>query len=146
MPVLLQQTNHIPKDSILSDEFVSPNGNHLTKVFPSRKNRIRRGRFGFSRSCTSSNTKNGLVTVSRIFKPSRDYIVTKEFNISYRIDNPQFLTSSNFAPIIILHGGPSIPSNYLYPLVDTIPNKQRSIIFYDQLGCGKSSAPSDINA
>ena len=37
----------------------------------------------------------------------------------------------------------SLPSRYLYPLVDQVPD--RSIIFYDQLGCGQSDAPKDLN-
>lgn len=42
----------------------------------------------------------------------------------------------NRAPIIILHGGPGTPHNYLLNLSDL--SKHRSVIFYDQLGCGKS--------
>ena len=36
-----------------------------------------------------------------------------------------------------------MPSSYLYPLVDQV--RDRSIIFYDQLGCGRSDAPNDLN-
>jgi len=46
------------------------------------------------------------------------------------------------APIIALHGGPGLPSNYLLPLADAIPH--RSIILYDQLGCGQSDSPENI--
>lgn len=53
------------------------------------------------------------------------------------------LSSRQAAPIVALHGGPSIPSNYLYPLEDVVP--YRSIVFYDQLGCGKSDEPKDIS-
>jgi proline iminopeptidase len=53
------------------------------------------------------------------------------------------LSSRQAAPIVALHGGPSIPSNYLYPLEDVIP--YRSIVFYDQLGCGKSDEPQDLS-
>lgn len=34
-----------------------------------------------------------------------------------------------------------MPSNYLYPLEQVIP--YRSIVFYDQLGCGRSDEPED---
>jgi proline iminopeptidase len=44
------------------------------------------------------------------------------------------------APIVVLHGGPSLPSDYLYPLADVIP--YRSIVYYDQLGCGRSDEPT----
>lgn len=46
------------------------------------------------------------------------------------------------APIVVLHGGPGIPSNYLRPLQDTI-QPSRPILFWDQLGCGKSDRPDD---
>ena len=42
-------------------------------------------------------------------------------------------------PLIVIHGGPGAPHDYLTPhaaLAD-----QRPVIFYDQLGCGKSEQP-----
>ncbi|EJK60276.1 hypothetical protein THAOC_19400, partial [Thalassiosira oceanica] len=53
------------------------------------------------------------------------------------------LSSAQAAPIVALHGGPSVPSDYLYPLGDVVP--YRSIVFYDQLGCGKSDKPDDAS-
>lgn len=67
----------------------------------------------------------------------------KEFQISYRIFRPMALSSQKAAPIVALHGGPSLPSDYLEPLVDVIP--YRSIVLYDQLGCGKSDEPKEIH-
>ena len=66
--------------------------------------------------------------------------IKKEYNIAYRVFRPMNLSSQKAAPILVLHGGPSVPSDYLYPLVDVVP--YRSIIFYDQLGCGRSDEPS----
>mmetsp|Transcript_26140 Transcript_26140/g.54566 ORF Transcript_26140/g.54566 Transcript_26140/m.54566 type:complete len:355 (+) Transcript_26140:1-1065(+) len=63
--------------------------------------------------------------------------------LSYRIARPMSLSSRQAAPIVALHGGPSLPSDYLYPLEDVVP--YRSILFYDQLGCGKSDEPNDIS-
>jgi proline-specific peptidase len=51
------------------------------------------------------------------------------------VDNP---------PLVIVHGGPSIPSDYLFPLADNMQTN-RTLIFFDQIGCGKSSIPTDIN-
>lgn len=82
-----------------------------------------------------SSANEGLIQVSR---PDGS-----EHQLSYRIIRPMSLSSAQAAPIVALHGGPSVPSNYLYPLEDVIP--YRSIIFYDQLGCGKSDEPKDIN-
>jgi proline iminopeptidase len=45
------------------------------------------------------------------------------------------------APLLILHGGPGLPHDYLIPIASMVPN--RATVFYDQLGCGRSSAPVD---
>ena len=66
-----------------------------------------------------------------------------EHKLSYRVVRPMSLSSAQAAPLLALHGGPSVPSNYLHPLEDVVP--YRSIVFYDQLGCGKSDEPTDIN-
>mmetsp|Transcript_11668 Transcript_11668/g.15227 ORF Transcript_11668/g.15227 Transcript_11668/m.15227 type:complete len:341 (-) Transcript_11668:251-1273(-) len=65
----------------------------------------------------------------------------EEYDIQYRIFRPMNLSSQQAAPVVVLHGGPSVPSDYLEPLVDVIP--YRSVIFYDQLGCGRSDEPDD---
>lgn len=49
----------------------------------------------------------------------------------------------NKLPFIILHGGPGFPHNYLEPLEDL--GDERELIFYDQLGCGKSERPNNDN-
>lgn len=41
-------------------------------------------------------------------------------------------------PLLVCHGGPGIPSDYLFPLVELL---QRPVIFFDQLGCGRSDRP-----
>jgi proline-specific peptidase len=46
-------------------------------------------------------------------------------------------------PLLILHGGPGIPSCYLNPLA--VLASARPVIFYDQLGCGNSPAPDDTS-
>jgi len=84
---------------------------------------------------SSSTTNEGYVQVSRSDG--------SEHKLAYRIVRPMNLSSQQAAPIVALHGGPSVPSNYLYPLEDVIP--YRSIVFYDQLGCGKSDEPTDIS-
>lgn len=42
-------------------------------------------------------------------------------------------------PLLVLHGGPGFPSDYLWPLATL--GDTRPIIFYDQLGCGRSEHP-----
>lgn len=44
-------------------------------------------------------------------------------------------------PILVLHGGPGAPSYYLKPL--SALGAERKVIFYDQLGCGKSDHLTD---
>ncbi|MCB2187424.1 MAG: proline iminopeptidase-family hydrolase [Deltaproteobacteria bacterium] len=44
-------------------------------------------------------------------------------------------------PLLILHGGPGVPHDYLEPLAALAT--ERPVIFYDQLGCGNSDRPSD---
>ena len=41
-------------------------------------------------------------------------------------------------PLLVCHGGPGVPSDYLFPLVEIL---QRPVIFFDQLGCGRSDRP-----
>lgn len=44
-------------------------------------------------------------------------------------------------PLLLLHGGPGFPHDYLKPL-EALAD-QRPVIFYDQLGCGRSDRPDD---
>ena len=44
-------------------------------------------------------------------------------------------------PLLCLHGGPGMPHDYLESLADL--SDERPVIFYDQLGCGRSPAPSE---
>ncbi|MEB3353583.1 MAG: alpha/beta fold hydrolase [Cyanobacteriota bacterium] len=41
-------------------------------------------------------------------------------------------------PLLVCHGGPGVPSDYLFPLAEIL---QRPVIFFDQLGCGRSDRP-----
>lgn len=53
----------------------------------------------------------------------------------------QIVGSGEATPLLVLHGGPGIPHDYLEPLADLAD--ERPVIFYDQLGCGKSERPDD---
>lgn len=44
-------------------------------------------------------------------------------------------------PLIVLHGGPGVPHDYLGNLEPLA--KDRPVLFYDQLGCGKSDRPDN---
>lgn len=83
----------------------------------------------------------GEIAVSRTYD---DNSTTTSHSICYRIHNRMNLSSQKAAPILVLHGGPGVPSDYLLPLRDVIP--YRSIVFYDQLGCGRSPGPDAKDA
>lgn len=51
--------------------------------------------------------------------------------------------SGSRTPVIVLHGGPGVPSYYLKPLAGL--SADRPVVFYDQLGCGHSPAPDDTS-
>jgi proline-specific peptidase len=44
-------------------------------------------------------------------------------------------------PLLCLHGGPGMSHDYLEPLEDLAAS--RPVVFYDQLGCGRSDRPTD---
>ena len=45
-------------------------------------------------------------------------------------------------PLLVLHGGPGLPHDYLTDLA-RLGDAGRPVVFYDQLGCGKSDHPED---
>jgi proline-specific peptidase len=51
--------------------------------------------------------------------------------------------SGNRAPLLCLHGGPGFTHYYLEPLEALADRRQ--VIFYDQLGCGRSERPDDLS-
>lgn len=50
----------------------------------------------------------------------------------------------NGVPLVMLHGGPGFTSYYLTPLADSLA-KDRPVIIFDQLGCGRSDKISDTS-
>ncbi len=46
-------------------------------------------------------------------------------------------------PLLVVHGGPGVPHDYLEPLEGLADERQ--VIFYDQLGCGLSDRPHDVS-
>ena len=45
-------------------------------------------------------------------------------------------------PLVVLHGGPGGGHEYLLPLIDLVGG-ERTLVFYDQVGCGNSTAHLD---
>ncbi len=45
-------------------------------------------------------------------------------------------------PLLTLHGGPGVPHDYITDMA-ALASEKRRVIFYDQLGCGRSDKPDD---
>ena len=58
------------------------------------------------------------------------------YRIVGRRDDPAKL------PVLLVHGGPGIPSDCLEPLA-ALAATGRPVVFYDQLGCGNSDRPDN---
>lgn len=69
--------------------------------------------------------------------------ITYKYTLYYKIVRPNFLSSETHAPLVIVHGGLGLPSDYLQPMADQI-QEERSVVFYDMLGCGRSESPSSL--
>lgn len=51
-------------------------------------------------------------------------------------------SSAGRLPLLVLHGGPGATHQYLEPL-RALAGSGRRVIFYDQIGCGRSDRPED---
>ncbi len=72
----------------------------------------------------------------KYLNPREGFVEVTGGKVWYRI-----VGEGNNTPIILLHGGPGVPSYYLDPLAEL--GKDRPVIFYDQLGCGRSKQEMD---
>lgn len=88
---------------------------------------------------TAGLTAWGIADGDKIRHPDREgFIQVPGGNVWYQVRGVGTLG----IPLLILHGGPGVPHDYLEPL--TVLRDQRPVIFYDQLGCGNSERPDDI--
>ena len=77
-----------------------------------------------------------LVSCNKQLKSGEGYIQVTGGRGWYKI-----VGTGDGVPLMVLHGGPGVPHNYLNPL--SALGKDRPVIFYDQLGAGKSDHPDD---
>ena len=68
--------------------------------------------------------------------PGEGFIDVEGGRVWYKI-----VGTGNEVPLLLLHGGPGAPSYYLNPLEKV--SVDRPVIFYDQLGAGRSDRPTD---
>ena len=73
-----------------------------------------------------------------LLKPEEGFLEVEGGMIWYEV-----FGTGNKTPILALHGGPGYPSYYLNPLKSLATD--RSVIFFDQLGCGRSDILTDTN-
>ncbi len=64
------------------------------------------------------------------------YVPVPGGQVWYRI-----VGTGNAIPLLTLHGGPGAGQDYLEPLEALAPD--RPVVFYDELGCGRSEQPAD---
>ncbi|MCJ1351872.1 MAG: hypothetical protein MMC33_001856 [Icmadophila ericetorum] len=50
---------------------------------------------------------------------------------------------SGICPLVLIHGGPGIPSNYMIPITELASLRDIPVVRYDQVGCGKSTRLSE---
>jgi proline-specific peptidase len=73
---------------------------------------------------------------------SEGFVPFRGFRICYRVVGDLAKPQPDKIPLLVLHGGPGAPADYLHPLEELADNG-RPIVFYDQLGCGNSDQPND---
>ena len=71
-------------------------------------------------------------------KEARGFVKVMGFNLFFR----KFTPDSFGDTILCLHGGPGATHDYILPLKDLAKMGHR-VVFYDQLGCGRSDLPKD---
>jgi proline-specific peptidase len=72
-------------------------------------------------------------------KADEGYIEVPGGRVWYRAVGEQ----TDATPLLCLHGGPGFTHYYLEPLEALA--EHRRVIFYDQLGCGRSDRPADLS-
>jgi len=73
---------------------------------------------------------------SNELSPHEGYINVTGGKVWYKV-----VGSGDKTPLVLLHGGPGVPSYYLNPMEPL--GDERPIIFIDQLGCGRSDRITD---
>ncbi len=71
-----------------------------------------------------------------------DFTNFQGYKVWYRVAKSAI--SDSTTPILLLHGGPGMGSDYFEPL-EAMANQGRTVIRFDQLGCGRSDRPRDLS-
>jgi proline-specific peptidase len=73
---------------------------------------------------------------------SEGFVPFREFRVWYRLVGELNQPAPGKFPLLVLHGGPGAPHDYLDPLA-ALAHSGRPVVFYDQLGSGNSDQPDD---
>ena len=90
-------------------------------------------------ACTPSHAGGEPVSAAApavLARPASGFIPVEGGRVWYEVHGTGTRT-----PLLVLHGGPGIPHDYLANLA--LLGDERPVIFYDQLGCGRSDRPDD---
>lgn len=70
-------------------------------------------------------------------KTYEGYVEVEGGRVWYRVAG-----TGSGTPMLCVHGGPGVPHDVLLPLIEQV-GPDRPVVFYDQLGCGRSAGPTD---
>src|SRR5215213_7298832 len=70
------------------------------------------------------------------------YVSFRGYRTWYRVVGDLANPAPGSYPVLMLHGGPGVPHDYLESL-EALAETGRPVILYDQLGCGQSDRPDD---
>lgn len=86
-------------------------------------------------------TTRSTESAERQQQSEENYLLVPGGYIWYKLVSPQKPQGSQSAtPLLVLHGGPGAGSDYLASLAALAD--ERPVVFYDQLGCGRSERPN----
>lgn len=95
-----------------------------------------RPRFNLSPLCVMAAVFTACATDTPDLSPREGFLDVPGGRVWYRIAG-----TGSGTPLVLLHGGPGFTSHYLNPLAAL--GDERPVIFYDQLGSGRSTHTTD---
>ncbi len=85
----------------------------------------------------AAGPKPSAAAVHVLAKPSSGFVPVEGGRVWYQV-----VGHGTGVPLLVLHGGPGVPHDYLDNLGEL--GDGRPVVFYDQLGCGRSDRPTDV--
>ena len=91
------------------------------------------------------STQYSVSCSAALWEETESKVKIRNYNVWYKVLRPKIKNrgSDSMLPVLVLHGGPGIPSDYLETLGLLTQKYGRTVYFYDQIGCGNSDEPED---